>query len=87
MQSGGMTKLEPYVKESLLLGDKYLALGRFAPPTLPLDWGPGPMPEKRMLKIQSEIGSMLLYLAQGLLELEENPLCPEMLSITNDMVD
>ena len=37
-----MRKLDPYVLENLILGDKYLALSQFVPPILPFDWDPEP---------------------------------------------
>lgn len=40
-RTGGMTCLEPYSMERLILGDKYLAIRNFAPPILPFDWDPG----------------------------------------------
>ncbi|KAH6856109.1 hypothetical protein B0I37DRAFT_366582 [Chaetomium sp. MPI-CAGE-AT-0009] len=42
---GGWGVFDPYVLESSLLADKYLALWEMAPPIIPLTFDPGPLPE------------------------------------------
>lgn len=46
IQTVGAGKVEPYVLEGAILGDKYLALAEGVPPLLCLDWDPGPDPPK-----------------------------------------
>ncbi|KAJ6441990.1 hypothetical protein O9K51_05541 [Purpureocillium lavendulum] len=41
-RSGGWTCFDPYVLDSALLADKYLAISDMRPPVIPLTWDPGP---------------------------------------------
>ncbi|EEU41125.1 uncharacterized protein NECHADRAFT_76923 [Fusarium vanettenii 77-13-4] len=38
--AGGWSKFDPYVLESTILADKFLALAEFKPPVVPLTWDP-----------------------------------------------
>ncbi|KAI9708501.1 MAG: hypothetical protein M1820_003962 [Bogoriella megaspora] len=42
---GGWEKTDPYLLESMILYDKYLAFSSMTRPTLPLTWDPGPLME------------------------------------------
>ncbi|KAH6628833.1 hypothetical protein F5144DRAFT_580272 [Chaetomium tenue] len=44
-EAGGWGVFDPYVLESSLLADKYLALWEMTPPIIPLTFDPGPLPE------------------------------------------
>ena len=45
---GGMNMIEPYVMESLILADKYLAMYRLSRPILPFTWDPGSTPSETL---------------------------------------
>lgn len=83
---GGMRVLEPYVMESLLLGNKYLALNRLVPSILSLDWDPGQFPPDRMLEIRQVLCSKILNLGQDLLSLHTDVLDRDLLEVINDTV-
>ena len=82
---GGLSKLDPYSMESILLCDKYVAVGKFETPIFPLDWEPGVLPAQKMLKIQLEVEPMLSELAQGFFDLDKHLLGSEMLQIIDDI--
>ena len=84
-QIGGLSKLDFYSMESILLCDKYVAVGKFETPILPLDWEPGVLPAQKMLKIQLEVEPLLSELAQGFFDLDKHLLGSEMLQIINDI--
>jgi hypothetical protein len=44
-EAGGWGVFDPYILESSLLADKYLALWEMTPPIIPLTFDPGPLPE------------------------------------------
>lgn len=84
-QFGGLTKLDPYLMESIILCDKYVAIGKFEAPIFPLDWEPGPLPAQKMLNIQNEVEPLLSELAQGFFGLDKHLLGPELLQIIGDI--
>ncbi|MCJ1449813.1 hypothetical protein MMC28_000141 [Mycoblastus sanguinarius] len=84
-QFGGLTKLDPYLMESILLCDKYVAIGKFEAPIFPPDWEPGSLPAQKMLKIQIEVEPLLSELAQGFFDLDKHILGPEMLQVLDDI--
>ncbi|KAL9037513.1 MAG: hypothetical protein Q9214_005671 [Letrouitia sp. 1 TL-2023] len=43
-QAGGWTDISPYVLESAILADKYLAAFKMKPTVIPVTWDPGPIP-------------------------------------------
>ena len=84
-QVGGLTKLDPYLMEGILLCNKYVAIGRFEVPIFSLDWEPGPLPAQEMRKIQVEVEHPLSDLAQGFFDLDEQLLGPRLLHIIEDI--
>lgn len=84
-QIGGLTKLDPYLMESIILCDKYVAIGKFGAPIFPLDWEPASLPAQKMLKIQAEVEPLLSELAQGFFDLDKHLLGPELLQIIDDI--
>ena len=84
-QFGGLTKLDPYLMESIILCDKYVAIGKFGAPIFPLDWEPGSLPAQKMLKIQIEVEPLFSELAQGFFDLDRLLLGPELLQIIDDI--
>ena len=90
-QVGGIAQLEPYVMESLILGDKYLALGllargKSARPILPLDWDPGHMSPARVQKLQLMPNPELERMASGFFALDNHVLGHEIQTIVTDLV-
>lgn len=85
IQFGGLTKLDPYLMESILLCDKYVATGKSEAPIFTLDWEPGSLPAQKMLKIQTEVEPLLSDLAQGFFDLEKHILGPGMLQVIDDI--
>ncbi|KAK3291536.1 uncharacterized protein B0H64DRAFT_304735, partial [Chaetomium fimeti] len=62
-EAGGWGVFDPYVLESSLLADKYLALWEMAPPIIPLTFDPGPLPEalrKVLTRLHVHAGSAAL---------------------------
>ncbi|CAD6590068.1 MAG: hypothetical protein ASARMPRED_004544 [Alectoria sarmentosa] len=84
-QLGGLTKLDPYLMESILLCDKYVAIGKFEAPIFPLDWDPGSLPAQKMLKIQVEVEPLLSELTQGFFDLDKHILGTEMLQLIDNI--
>ena len=84
-QFGGLTKLDPYLMESILLCDKYVAIGRFEAPVFSLDWEAGSLPALDMVKIHVGIEPSLSELAHGLLHIDRHILGPNMLHIIDDI--
>ena len=84
-QYGGLARLNPYLMESILLCDKYVAIGRFEAPIYPLDWEPGSLPAQKMAKAQTMGENSLLELAQGFFDLDKDILGPSMLQIIDDI--
>ena len=82
IRNGGLTKLNPYLMESVLLCDKYVAIGRSEAPIFPLDWEPAPLPTQKM---PNSLDAPLSELAQGFFELEEHLLGPKILQIIHDI--
>ena len=90
LKIGGMNSLEPYLMESLILGDKYLAIGKFAPPILPFDWDPGRFPKQKWSKLTANVDFSTLgsgALASGFFELDRSTLNPEVLAIVGDILE
>ena len=85
-QLGGISNIEPYLMESILLCDKYVAIGKFEPPMLSLDWEPTSFPRLKMMKIQSSVKPILSSLGQGFLGLVGGVLGDKLLRIINDIV-
>ena len=84
MQLGGLTKLEPYLMESIILCDKYVAIGKFETPILPLDWQPEPLPKHQMADIYLKVDPALHVLARGFFDLDSDILGHGLLTIIND---
>ena len=84
-QYGGLMKLQPYLMESILLCDKYVAIGRFEVPVFPLDWEPGSLPKWNMPNSQGRVDALLLELAQRFYDLDKHLLGPNMLRIIDDI--
>ena len=90
MQVGGLKSLTPYLMESLILGDKYLAIGKFAPPVLPFDWDPGRYSKRKWIDLTVDFDFAALgiaKLASGFLKLQQDTLCPELKAIVADIVE
>ena len=83
---GGLVNLSPYLMESILLCDKYVAIGKLEPQMLILDWEPAPLPEMTMLKVESRVPLSLRSLAQGFSGTIGDVLGEDLLLIINDIV-
>lgn len=88
---GGMSHLEPYVMESLILGDKYLTLGYLAQgklvrPILPLDWDPSIKPPAYAEKLQYKTCPKLSQLASTLVQLDQEIVSQELQAVVVDLV-
>lgn len=84
-QIGGLTKLDPYLMESIILCDKYVAIGKFEGPIFPLNWEPESLPPQKMIKTQAEVEPLLSQLAQGFFDLDKHLLGPQLLQIVDDI--
>jgi hypothetical protein len=84
---GGMTSLDPYVMESLILGDKYRALYQMLPPIFDLTWDPGPVPLWRRGDAGIQDSLPLPELGAGFVETAEQDLGLDIRAIISDTVD
>ena len=84
---GGLMKLDAYMMESILLCDKYVAVGRFEAPIFGLDWEPGSLPTQEMPKVQTAVDPALSELAQGFYDPESHLLGSHILQIIGDIRD
>lgn len=89
LRFGGMKKLDPYLMESLILGDRYLAVGKFASPMLPFDWDPGAFSKQGNSPISSADSPGLgpAQLAKGFFELDHGDLHLEILEMVGDILE
>ena len=85
VQLGGMRKLNPYVLENLIIGDKYLALSKCAAPILPFDWDP--VPYKNMLKPQHGLDTTPQHEASVLLGMDKGNPSECVFSMMRDAAD
>ena len=85
MQIGGITKLEPYLMESIILCDKYVAIGKFDRPVFPLDWQPDPLPTHQMADVYLQLDPTLHVLAQGFFDVNSDILGHDLQMIINDI--
>ncbi|KAL6716008.1 hypothetical protein ACLMJK_006970 [Lecanora helva] len=86
IQLGGIFKLDSYLMESILLCDKYVAIGRFEPQVLPLSWEPTPLPNTKMIEIQTCTKPILGGLGQGFIGIAKDVLGDNLKLIVNDTV-
>jgi hypothetical protein len=81
--AGGWEQFDPYVLDSVILADKYLAISEGKPPVIPITWDPGPLP----VAVREELGitkqSILPRLGEALLE---ESLSEELDDILKDLV-
>lgn len=84
-QYGGLARLGPYLMESLLLCDKYVAIGRFEAPVFPPDWETGSLPVQKIPKAPVMGETSLLELTQGFFDLDKDILSPSMLQSIADI--
>lgn len=81
--AGGWEQFDPYVLDSVILADKYLASTEGKPPVIPITWDPGPLP----LSIRQELGitgqSTLHRLGTGFLR---EPLSEELDRVLRELV-
>jgi hypothetical protein len=66
--AGGWKMLDPYILESSILADKYMAIHEMSTPVIPLTWDPGPMSKARQDELQIHPESTLPHLGKKLLE-------------------
>ncbi|EHK22882.1 uncharacterized protein TRIVIDRAFT_116499, partial [Trichoderma virens Gv29-8] len=82
--AGGWKQFDPYILDSVVLADRYMAISQGRPPVIPITWDPGPLPTS----IREELGitgqSVLPLLGSNLL-LE--PLSEKLDSMIRDLVD
>ncbi|KAM0519019.1 hypothetical protein ACHAPE_004011 [Trichoderma viride] len=46
--AGGWDKFDPYVLDSVILADKFMAITSRKPPIIPVTWDPGPLPSETL---------------------------------------
>ena len=80
---GGFDKVDPYLVESMILADKFLALNSMTLPLIPMSWDPGPLPEIRRKNL-SACREQPSVQGQNLLRV---PVCNELKHIVRDIVD
>jgi hypothetical protein len=80
--AGGWDNVNPYVLESMILCDKFLAILEMTRPILPLKWDPGPLPSPSPKQLQSN----LRRLAEGFTRLDLRPDLAELIQEIADYV-
>ena len=87
-QNGGMKKLDPYLMDSFILGDKYLAICKFAKPILPFDWDPGAFPRWAKGFADIDIAATGQYRNKASVFFKCSDILPAvLLSIINDILE
>ncbi|KAL7916587.1 hypothetical protein GGI35DRAFT_433554 [Trichoderma velutinum] len=82
--AGGWEQFDPYILDSVVLADRYLAISHGRPLVVPITWDPGPLPSSIRGELGITGGSVLPLLGTHLL-LE--PLSEELDSAVRDLVD
>ncbi|RFU24813.1 hypothetical protein B7463_g11520, partial [Scytalidium lignicola] len=82
--AGGWKDVNPYVLESSVLADKYLAIYQMTTPVIPLTWDPGRMPKARQNEFPINPNSVLPQLGKKLLQI---PMCQELTDVIKDVID
>ena len=80
---GGFDKIDPYLIESMIMADKFLALKDMTLPLIPMDWDPGPLPKARRQDFSAGHKKRPVQ-GQNLLRV---PMCNELKQIVRDIVD
>ena len=82
--NGGMMAMDPYVMESLILADKFLALYRMSRPILRLSWDPGCLSAETRERLGLEVDYFSYRLDKRFLDVE---LSEPLLYIISDIVE
>lgn len=82
--AGGWKAVDPYVLESSILADKYLALNEMTTPVIPLTWDLGRMPKARQDEFQLSHKESLPRLGQKHLQI---PMCRALTEAIEEVVD
>ncbi|KAK2591167.1 hypothetical protein QQS21_011143 [Conoideocrella luteorostrata] len=80
--AGGWGNVDPYVVESIILGDKHASFARDEPPMLRAWWDPGPLPAN----IKQRLGNAMATPSMGS-ELLLQHSRPEILQLLRDCID
>ncbi|KAH8817442.1 hypothetical protein F5884DRAFT_748906 [Xylogone sp. PMI_703] len=67
--AGGWKNIDPYILESSILADKYLAIYQMTTPVIPLNWDPGPFPKARQDKFHVQPDNVLPLLGKKLFKI------------------
>ncbi|KAH8126275.1 hypothetical protein FP744_10003519 [Trichoderma asperellum] len=69
--AGGWERFDPYVLDSVILADKFMAITSGKPPVIPMTWDPGPPPFAILGEYgitQEELSAILPHLGAGFLK-------------------
>ena len=78
--------IDPYIRESMVLGDKYLALKLGTTPMLPMQWEPTPLTEQELVEISQGIDPSLTEVGKYILQLRPPTISMSLVSIIHDVV-
>lgn len=84
--AGGWEQFDPYVLDSVILADKFMAITSRKPPIIPVTWDPGPLPSAILGEFgitEEELLVILPRLGTGFLQ---EPLSEELNSILQDLI-
>ncbi|RFU29295.1 hypothetical protein B7463_g7024, partial [Scytalidium lignicola] len=81
---GGWKNVDPYVLESSILADKYLAIYQMTTPVIPLNWDPGRMLKARQNEFLVHPDNTIPQLGKKLLQV---PMCQELAEVVGDVID
>ncbi|KAL7948129.1 hypothetical protein V8C42DRAFT_275297 [Trichoderma barbatum] len=82
--AGGWEKFDPYVLDSVILVDRYMAISQGRPPVIPITWDPGPLPCSIREELRITGHSVLPLLGTNLFP---EPLPKELESALRDLVE
>ncbi|RFU81155.1 hypothetical protein TARUN_1064 [Trichoderma arundinaceum] len=81
--AGGWEQFDPYVLDSVIMADKYLAVSEWKPPVIPITWDPGPLPSSIREELAITGRSILPRLGTSLLS---ESLSKELEGVLQDLV-
>ncbi|PNP43717.1 hypothetical protein TGAMA5MH_04690 [Trichoderma gamsii] len=83
--AGGWDKFDPYVLDSVILADKFMAITSRKPPIIPVTWDPGPLPSETLAEFgiaEEELLVALPHLGTGF---QAESLAEELNNILRDL--
>lgn len=84
--AGGWAQFDPYVLDSVILADKFMAITSRKPPIIPMTWDPGPLPSETLGEFGVAEEELLVILPRLGTGFHAESLSEELNSILQDLV-